>query len=414
MLEEDQVLHRMEGKLHPLKTKIDNYKEMIGFVSQLPAVIEILNKGKKWDGNINPETAFNRYTGVLTRAFEKHKDIITIYVLDINSDIQFSLRKNFTTSQYDPVDEKNIDFDALFLNTTLQMTEKDFFISPLIRSPKKNCDKTAPCLLLRIFTPILFNKEKIGIFISEIDIGILIEYFPEMQWVMNNGTYLDADHDRNTAFEKFPGLKDLFSQGNPAVWSNDQIKMAWVPFFKGKDSTLTLWAGKEVSLTSLRAVQKTVFINMIASLLVLLFFFLFTAFFISKRIQNAASLFLHDLEQAIFNQKKLTWGKRSKIRDFAEVFTKISHILEKNSILEQKRIQDQKELQNRLDEIRTLRDILPICSFCKNIRNDDGYYEQLEAYFHKHSGMDFSHTICPECMKKHYPEEYESIVSKKE
>jgi phosphoserine phosphatase RsbU/P len=71
------------------------------------------------------------------------------------------------------------------------------------------------------------------------------------------------------------------------------------------------------------------------------------------------------------------------------------------------------ELQKALDEIKTLRGILPICSFCKNIRNDDGYYEQIEEYIHKHSGVDFSHTICPPCMKKHYPEEYEKFVFKK-
>lgn len=63
-----------------------------------------------------------------------------------------------------------------------------------------------------------------------------------------------------------------------------------------------------------------------------------------------------------------------------------------------------KELQQALSEIQDLRKILPICSFCKNIRNDQGYYEQIEGYFHKHTGVDFSHTICPTCAKKHYPE----------
>ena len=72
------------------------------------------------------------------------------------------------------------------------------------------------------------------------------------------------------------------------------------------------------------------------------------------------------------------------------------------------------KLQKAFDEIKVLRGILPICSFCKNIRNDQGYYEQIEGYIHKHSGVDFSHTICPLCMKKHYPEEYESIVLKKD
>ena len=71
------------------------------------------------------------------------------------------------------------------------------------------------------------------------------------------------------------------------------------------------------------------------------------------------------------------------------------------------------DLEQALSEIKTLRGIMPICSFCKNIRNDEGYYEQLEGYFHKHSGVDFSHTICPPCMKKHYPVQYESILKNK-
>ena len=71
------------------------------------------------------------------------------------------------------------------------------------------------------------------------------------------------------------------------------------------------------------------------------------------------------------------------------------------------------KLEKSLKEINTLRGILPICSFCKNIRNDEGYYEQIEGYLHKHSGVDFSHTICPKCAKKHYPKEYKNIQLKK-
>jgi len=89
------------------------------------------------------------------------------------------------------------------------------------------------------------------------------------------------------------------------------------------------------------------------------------------------------------------------------------------SIHKIKKLYDKLENQNRelslaISEIRTLQGILPICSYCKQIRNDKGYYEQIEAYIHKHSGVDFSHTICPKCLKEHYPEEYEQIISEEE
>jgi len=62
------------------------------------------------------------------------------------------------------------------------------------------------------------------------------------------------------------------------------------------------------------------------------------------------------------------------------------------------------ELQDALHKVKTLRGLLPICSSCKKIRDDNGYWNQLEAYIQKHSDAEFSHGICPECAKKFYPE----------
>lgn len=62
------------------------------------------------------------------------------------------------------------------------------------------------------------------------------------------------------------------------------------------------------------------------------------------------------------------------------------------------------ELRIALAEIRVLRGILPICSSCKQIRNDKGYWERVETYVAKRTDAKFSHDICPKCAKKLYPE----------
>ena len=64
-----------------------------------------------------------------------------------------------------------------------------------------------------------------------------------------------------------------------------------------------------------------------------------------------------------------------------------------------------KKLEQALSEIKTLRGILPLCSFCKKIRDDKGYWEQVDVYINKHSEADISHSICPECLKKYYPDD---------
>jgi len=63
-----------------------------------------------------------------------------------------------------------------------------------------------------------------------------------------------------------------------------------------------------------------------------------------------------------------------------------------------------KELQDSLAKVKTLSGLLPICASCKKIRNDQGYWSQIEVYIRDHSEAEFSHGLCPDCVKKLYPE----------
>lgn len=66
-------------------------------------------------------------------------------------------------------------------------------------------------------------------------------------------------------------------------------------------------------------------------------------------------------------------------------------------------INDLKEAQ---EEINLLKNILPICAYCKGIRDDDGYWKSVEKYISSHSKTEFSHGICDECLKEHFPKIY--------
>ncbi len=68
------------------------------------------------------------------------------------------------------------------------------------------------------------------------------------------------------------------------------------------------------------------------------------------------------------------------------------------------RIKTHIELKRAIDEIKTLRGILPICSMCKKVRDDTGYWNQIEVYITDRSDAEFSHSICPKCAKEHYPD----------
>ncbi len=80
-------------------------------------------------------------------------------------------------------------------------------------------------------------------------------------------------------------------------------------------------------------------------------------------------------------------------------------------ITERKLIEAEREkvvndLQEALAKVRLLSGFLPICSVCKKIRDDQGYWQQIEAYIRDHSEAEFSHSYCPECAKRLYPEAF--------
>lgn len=81
--------------------------------------------------------------------------------------------------------------------------------------------------------------------------------------------------------------------------------------------------------------------------------------------------------------------------------------IEERKKAEQKKEKLIKELKNLLANVKLLHGLLPICANCKDVRNDKGYYEQIEKYIADHSDVQFSHGICPKCAKKLYPEFYD-------
>lgn len=82
-----------------------------------------------------------------------------------------------------------------------------------------------------------------------------------------------------------------------------------------------------------------------------------------------------------------------KFKDHVELDLRLIH-------QERETQKNNEELEKALNEIKTLQGIIPICSYCHNIRDDEGAWDRIEAYISKHSEAEFSHGICPTCNSK--------------
>ncbi len=95
------------------------------------------------------------------------------------------------------------------------------------------------------------------------------------------------------------------------------------------------------------------------------------------------------------------------IRDDCDIM--IGMIVSFRDISERRRLEAEREqligeLQNALAKVKTLRSLIPMCASCKRIRDDAGYWTQIEIYLHDHAATDISHGLCPECARRLYPD----------
>lgn len=109
---------------------------------------------------------------------------------------------------------------------------------------------------------------------------------------------------------------------------------------------------------------------------------------IKARGENVGLIQLNDYRMGMFSEELIS---------FLEMIGEQVGLAVQNSLVYTK-------LKNTLAEIKNLKEIIPICAHCKKIRDDKGYWAEVEEYFKKHSNSELTHGICPECVDKHYSE----------
>ena len=101
--------------------------------------------------------------------------------------------------------------------------------------------------------------------------------------------------------------------------------------------------------------------------------------------------------------RRLRAGFEQQAADLRLANVKLQHEITERIQAEQEREKLILELKNALENIKALKGLLPICSNCKKIRDDHGYWNRIEKYIAEHSGAEFTHGICPECARILYP-----------
>ncbi len=118
-----------------------------------------------------------------------------------------------------------------------------------------------------------------------------------------------------------------------------------------------------------------------------------------KRAEKALNRYREHLEELI----------SERTAELSKVNEQLQQDIAERKSAEQERENLICELKEALANIKTLKGLLPICAWCKKIRDDKGYWKKVETYIREHSDASFTHGICPDCLKKESPETYEEV-----
>jgi hypothetical protein len=141
-------------------------------------------------------------------------------------------------------------------------------------------------------------------------------------------------------------------------------------------------------------------------LIIVLQFFVFFSLIFLEFLKPSWVVHYHSYRQQFFDMAIFLFMSLLVVTTIVHiVFLQYIREKEANERLLAQTIKDKNEIEKAFLEINQLQGIIPICSSCKRVRNDKGYWEQVEQYIHEHSEAKFSHGFCPECIKKLYNKE---------
>jgi len=237
---------------------------------------------------------------------------------------------------------------------------------------------------------------------------------------------IDSDETENQALpgREYPEPPDLLQTGfhSPAV-DDKPYRDEWGVFLSGY-APLRNGEGRYLVGIDMRAdevdnklaqLRLTGWVSLLASLLLALLFALYLSKGLASRI-NTLIRRCQQLARGCFNEK-IEMRTFDEFDDLVDAFNTMGEELEKarrdaeHAMVELRDARDHlevrvrertRELETALEKLQVLSGLLPICCSCKKIRNDEGYWQQVEQFVSMHTGARFSHGLCPECAAKMY------------
>ncbi|MEN8136625.1 MAG: methyl-accepting chemotaxis protein [Thermodesulfobacteriota bacterium] len=200
------------------------------------------------------------------------------------------------------------------------------------------------------------------------------------------------------SFVRVKRVVDNLTPGQPISKPKlEQVRNEVIKISENVASLKSLFEQEIKSLQTMAEMKITVLVALLVIYIVSMFFLLFKVvtkplLILSGQVERVREGELHNVRLS---------ARKDEIGQLAEEFNRL---MDKRRQAEENLKQEISQHKEALDKVKLLSGFLPICASCKQIRDDRGYWNQIETYIRDNSEVEFSHSICPECVSKLYPD----------
>ncbi len=293
-----------------------------------------VGKGRPRDSDL--EVARSRYVEWLNQLLLDQLDVVRILFLDGNGQVRYWLEKGDVSGGVLPRNDTAAYSNPQFIEAGLQLQPGGVLTGPIVFNREAGEDSPHKFMQLGLVSPVYSVPateagsvgSKLGVVIAYLDIGGLANAYRGVFWVQDDGSYLAQDDPESTAFsafDDFPGLADIFSKGELALWEKDEQQVLWVPLLITEDSG-PLWVGRSVDPSPIAKLRHAIEVRVVTIVLGLLMVVFIVARLIALRTERLGRELTDGISRVIEHDEPVsfTWRRPEELHALGDNLTRLS------------------------------------------------------------------------------------------
>ncbi|MCW8907552.1 MAG: ATP-binding protein [Sedimenticola sp.] len=322
-------LQNLRADFRDLDQHLASRHEMVRLLAKLPEPGTMLGD-REGAGSEQIDQARTRYIEWINQILAEQLDIVQISFLDQRGEVRFWLDRNRDTRRWEPTIVRPEESPGELMQTALQVEPGRVLVSALRLNPDAAADDPRQFMTLRLATPIHGPEQSRpqGVVLMNIDVGGIARFYRDTLWVGDNGRFLQMpgpETPSGNAFQRYPGLQELFEEQKPALWKGGHQQIMWVPMFR-TERDQSLWVGRPVDPSPITEFRWALTLRVLSIVFLLMLATWLASRWLAKRAERLSRELIDGVQRILENEEpvRFDWQGPQELKRLGQNLSRLA------------------------------------------------------------------------------------------